>query len=114
MESRIPTDRPARYLRQFRTHAEAMASPRGHRLRSHAGKPHSPTDVQLRVEGTDERATAHFDPWGTCLLTATPDALLIRIDAADTASLDRLRDLVTADLTRFGRGTLSIEWHPAG
>ncbi|WP_460719860.1 DUF2218 domain-containing protein [Nocardia heshunensis] len=114
MESRIPTDRATRYLHQFRTHAEAMASPRGHRLRTHAGKPHSPNDVHLRVEGTDDRATVHFDTWGTCLLTAEPDALIIRIESIDSADLTRLRDLVTADLTRFGRGTLSIEWRSPG
>ncbi|MVU77661.1 DUF2218 domain-containing protein [Nocardia sp. ET3-3] len=112
LEARIPTDRPARYLRQFRTHAEAMASPRGRRLRAHAGNQHSPNTVQLRVEGTDDRTVAHFDPWGTCTLTATTNTLVIRLDAPDTTALDRLRDLITADLARFARGALTIEWNP--
>lgn len=108
LESRVPTDRSARYLRQFRTHAEAMASPRGHRV--HADDPQSANDIHLRVEGTDGSTTAHFDPWGHCTVTAEPQALVVRIDATDTAALHRIRDILTRDLTRFSGGTLTVDW----
>lgn len=111
LESHISTDRPDRYVRQFRKHAEAMASPRVHRFRAHAGKQHSPNDFQLTTEGTDTHTTVHFAPAGTCTLTATNDTLTLRIDAAAPADLERLRDLVTTDLTRFSRGTLEITWN---
>ncbi|WP_040816203.1 DUF2218 domain-containing protein [Nocardia concava] len=110
LESHISTDRPARYVRQFRKHAEAMASPRIHRLRAHAGKQHSPTDFHLSIEGTDTHTTVRFAPAGTCTLTATDDTLTLHIEAPNPADLVRLRDLITADLTRFGRGTLDITW----
>ncbi|MFJ9364478.1 DUF2218 domain-containing protein [Nocardia sp. NPDC101769] len=108
LESRVPTDRPARYLRQFRTHAEAMASPRGHRV--HAGNPQAAGEIHLRVEGTDSRTTAHFGPWGHCTLTAEPETLVVRIDATDAAALRRIRDILTRDLTRFGGGSLTVDW----
>ncbi|MEC3953655.1 DUF2218 domain-containing protein [Nocardia sp. CDC153] len=112
LAARIPTDRPTRYLRQFRAHAEAMASPRADRLRSHAGKSHSPNDIQLHIDGSDTHCIARFGPWGTCALTAGDGALLIRLDCPDADSLARLRDIVAADLTRFSGGGLAIEWNP--
>ncbi|WP_433566209.1 DUF2218 domain-containing protein [Nocardia sp. CA-151230] len=108
LESRVPTDRSARYLRQFRTHAEAMASPRGDRV--HAGNPRATGEIHLRVEGTDTRTTAHFAPWGHCTLTAEPEALVVRIDATDAAALHRIRDILTRDLARFGGGSLTVDW----
>ncbi|WP_369637205.1 DUF2218 domain-containing protein, partial [Nocardia sp. JMUB6875] len=111
LESHISTDRPARYVRQFRMHAEAMASPRVHRFRAHAGKQRSPNNFQLNIEGTDTHTTVRFDPAGTCTLTATDDTLSLHIEAADPTDLEHLRDLITADLTHFGRGTLEIAWN---
>ncbi|MFI7190010.1 DUF2218 domain-containing protein [Nocardia nova] len=103
----IPTDRGLRYLRQFRTHAQAMASPRAQRMRLH----HSDVDeVHLRVEDTDSTATVHFDPWGRCTLHVDGDTLTVRIDAADLPALHRIRDTVTRDLERFGHGALRIAW----
>ncbi|MCC3318389.1 DUF2218 domain-containing protein [Nocardia africana] len=103
----IPTDRGPWYLQQFCTHAYAMASPRAHRMRLHRN---DIADVRLSVETADNDALVQFAPWGTCTLHADAGTLTVRIDAADPPALQRIRDIVTRDLERFGRGSIRIVW----
>ncbi|MFI7668081.1 DUF2218 domain-containing protein [Nocardia sp. NPDC049526] len=104
IEARIPTDRPGRYIRQFAQHATAMGTPRGHRMRGHGGR------VELRVESSNTNTTVVFEPWGRCVLRADADALVVRIDSPDDTALQRIRELVSRDLDRFGRHELIVCW----
>jgi hypothetical protein len=117
LHAHIRTDRPERYLRQFSTHAAAMASPRAHRLRAHrtgsTSAPNTFGDLELRVEQHDDRTTVRFGSWGTCEMRVETEALIVRIDAVDEVALHRIREIVTRDLERFGRGTTSVAWTSA-
>ncbi|MFQ6392169.1 DUF2218 domain-containing protein [Nocardia sp. KC 131] len=110
IEARITTDRPDRYLRQFRKHATAMASPRAHKIRMHGKNPVTRGQVLLRVEATDALTTIHFDTWGRCMISADGDLLIVRIDATDDLALQRIQDTITRDIDRFGRGALIADW----
>ncbi|MBY8855020.1 DUF2218 domain-containing protein [Nocardia sp. CA2R105] len=110
LETRIPTGRPERYLRQFCSHATAMGSGGGHRMRAHGTSRAAHDEVRVRVEATDTAATVHLEPWGHCTLRAESGALLVRIDAAEATALQRLRDTITRDLERFGRGEFTVRW----
>ncbi|WP_280264777.1 DUF2218 domain-containing protein [Nocardia wallacei] len=110
VEAHVRTDRPVRFLRQFCKHADAMSSPRAHRMRMHQTSPALRGDVRLRIEHTDTSATIHFEPWGTCLLRIDTQTLVIRIEAVDKPALHRIRDIVTHDLQRLGHGEPTIEW----
>jgi hypothetical protein len=109
IEARIPTDRPGRYRRQFTKHASAMGSPRAHRIRGH-GNPASHAEIELRVESTDTRTCIVFDPWGRCVLSEDTNTLTARIEATDNQALQRIREIITRDLDRFGRHELAVQW----
>ncbi len=113
LEARIATARPERYLRQFAKHATAMGSGGGHRIRRHDGSPIAHEDVRVRVEATESHVTVRFTPWGNCCLHAEPGLLRVRIEAVDSTALQRIRDTVTRDIERFGRGEFTVRWHPA-
>ncbi|WP_405133024.1 DUF2218 domain-containing protein [Nocardia sp. NBC_01388] len=113
IEARITTAEPDRYLRQFRKHATAMASPRAHTMRMHGTNPIARGEVRLRVDATDTRTTIHFDPWGSCTISADKDLLVVRITATDDLALQQIRDTITRDLDRFGRGALTADWREA-
>lgn len=109
LTAEIPTDRAARFLRQFCQHAAAMGSERGHSARMHHGG--SRADITLTAEHADGQGKVTFGPWGTCTLTAGPAALTVRIDAPDDAALERIRDIVTRDFDRFSaRNPLRVDW----
>ena len=114
-ETRIETDRPGRYLVQLCRHAAAMGKTRGgHWPRKHAdgaeparGEPH------VHAEHTDTRGVITIAPWGQVTLEATADALVLRVDAADQPTLQRIQDVLTRDLDRFGRrDRLTVTWTP--
>ncbi|MEV5833965.1 DUF2218 domain-containing protein [Nocardia sp. NPDC052112] len=105
IEARIPTDRPGRYRHQFTSHASAMSSPRASRMRGHAGGVRA--EVQLHVESTDTQTTVTFSPWGRCVLSDDTDTLIAHIEATDDQALQRIQEIVTHDLNRFG---LTAPW----
>jgi hypothetical protein len=104
------TPRAGRYLVQFCRHAGRMRSdPR------HGGRPRRGSD-SLQVEhaewsDTDGRVSLND---GVCTLRATPDALVLHIDASDDEALHRIQHLLTARLRGFGRrDALQVRWeHP--
>jgi hypothetical protein len=106
-EAQIETGRPSRYLVQLCQHAAAMGSaPHGHRAHHGDGPP---TRVQAEWSGT--LGVIRFDPWGQCTVEATATTLTLRIEAAGENELRQIRDLITSDLTRFGRrDQLSVTW----
>jgi hypothetical protein len=113
-EARIDTDRPSRYLVQFCKHAAAMGSGRGHQLRAHAEGVSATGRPTIRAEWSDTSGTVTFDPWGTCHLRAGDTELLVRVQATSDDNLERIEEIVTADLGRFSRQELSIGWHSIG
>lgn len=111
-DTEITTDRGSRYLVQLCRHAASMASPKGHRLRAHAGRDAPPAgEVQLTADWSDTDGVIRFAPWGRCTLQATANALTVRIDARDEGALSRIQDIITNDLHRFGsRERLIVTW----
>lgn len=116
--ARIPTDRPDRYLRQICEHAGAMGSG-GHGPGDHAGHQSghgrgqgtAASEVQVSAECAATQGTITFAPWGSCEITAGPDALTLRVEAGDAQSLRRMQEVLTGDLERFGRRDgLSVTW----
>lgn len=86
--ARVPTDRPARYLKQLAEHM-------GHRI---------------NAEYTDERGTLTFE-FGVCALTAEDGALVLRAQADDTEALARVEDVTGRHLERFGqKDELAVNW----
>ena len=56
---------------------------------------------KFAVEFTPEHSTIPFDAERRCTLDASPAALLLRIEAADDATLDRMQGVVINHLKRF-------------
>ncbi|HKS43692.1 MAG TPA: DUF2218 domain-containing protein [Amycolatopsis sp.] len=114
-EARVETERPSRYLVQLCRHASRMSQRLGHRPRSHlAGDPRAPRELPARVdaEWSDTDGAVTFDPWGQCVAQATPGALILRAQAADQQNLRRIQDVITWNLSRFGRRDhLKVHWH---
>lgn len=109
---RIVTARSTRFLAQFCKHAAAMDGPRGHRFRPHGGSPAARGEVTVHAKWSDTDGTVTLTPCGTIVLHASDEALTIRIDASDHTGLQRIQDIVTADLDRFGRQELVVQWCP--
>jgi hypothetical protein len=114
-EARIDTDRPSRYLVQLCRHIGHMGDP-SRRFRHRPAAPHvneeERGDVQLSiVESSDTHAVIDFAPWGRCTMRAEPNVLTLRVDATDEENLRRLQDVLTRNLTRFGRrDRLEVAW----
>ena len=75
----IPTASASRYLQQLCKHW------------SH----------KFAVEFTPQHGTIPFDTTRLCTLDAAPDALRLRIEAADDAALERTQGVVIDHLKRF-------------
>ena len=78
-QAAIPTRSASRYLQQLCKHW------------SH----------KFAVEFTPERGTIPFDETRRCRLEASAEALALRIEAADDATLERTQGVVIDHLTRF-------------
>jgi hypothetical protein len=109
-EARIETDRPERYLAQICQHAAAMGDG-DHQARMHGGDHPQREELGVHAEWSETRGAVTFTPGGTCSLTADESALTLRIEATDEDSLQRIRDILTRDLDRFGRRDgLVVSW----
>ena len=65
---------------------------------------------KVEAEYTEEKGFANFG-WGTCALTATPDALLLHAEAPDEAGIGRVEYVVKDHTERFGsRDALTVDW----
>ncbi|MEU5260107.1 DUF2218 domain-containing protein [Amycolatopsis sp. NPDC021455] len=104
-EATVRTPRASRFLVQLCRHAEAM----GGRARQLPGGDHERPEV-ARVEWTDEAGLIEFT-WGRCTLRATAEKLVVELDVDGADRLRVIRDLLTADLERFGqRDGLQVVW----
>ena len=107
----IKTEHAARYLARLCGHLGKMGTAT-HRLR------HRPTaracgdgppEVR-RVECSGTEGTVSLD-WGQWTMRAFPGLLAVRAEAADEESLQRIQDLLTARLQKFGRREhLTVIW----
>jgi hypothetical protein len=87
-EARVTTTKPSVYLQQLCAHF-------GHRI---------------PAEYTGEHGSIRFEA-GTCDLRADPGTLVLRVQAEDQESLERLERVVGSHLERFGyRDTLQVQW----
>jgi hypothetical protein len=111
-EARIDTERACRYLTQLCKHAAAMGGAQSHRPRVHLRGAIGRREVHVQADWTDNRGTLTFTPWGQCTLAADATVLTVRIEASDEDNLQRIRDVITRDLERFGRrDQLAVNWH---
>jgi hypothetical protein len=70
-------------------------------------------DIQ-QVEWSDTHGTLGLG-WGRCTMHAGPGTLTVRAEAASEQSLQRVQDLVTRNLERFGRREhLTVNWQRPG
>lgn len=104
-EATVRTPRASRFLVQLCRHAEAM----GGRAQHLHGGDHERPEV-VRVEWTDDAGLIEFT-WGRCTLRSTADELVVELDVDGADRLRVIRDLLTADLERFGqRDGLKVSW----
>ena len=122
-QGRVATDRAGRYLDQLCGHLGQMRHLR-HGLARRPGDTdtgrHGASDTArhsgagmpevLGVERADGRGIVRFAE-GAWTLTATPGALLLRVEAADEQALERLRGAITARIEKIGRrDRLAVSW----
>lgn len=105
-EAQIQTEHPDRYLVQLCRHANSI----NHKiLQHHAGKAQARPEME-HVEWSDTDGTLIFG-WGRCTMQAGPDTLTVRAEAADEENLQRIQNLITRNLERFGRRDhLKVNW----
>ncbi len=107
-EAHVQTEHPSRYLVQLCRHAQ-QAHRLSHRPRGHDGDAQAPPEVQ-HVEWSETRGTISFG-WGRCTMQATPGTLTLRAEADGEQNLQRILDIVAADIERFGkRDHLTVNW----
>jgi uncharacterized protein len=112
VEAQIETDRGSRYLVRICKHAASMGDARGHRPRVHLGGMLAHQVVQVQAEWSDARGTVTFSPGGQCTMQANASMLTVRIEATDEESLQRIQDILSRDIDRFGRrDQLKVNWH---
>jgi hypothetical protein len=110
-EADITTAYAARYLARLCGHADKMGAAGrrlGHRQPSHTHADAAP-EVR-RVECSETKGTVRLS-WGQWTMRAFPGLLAVRAEAADEESLQRIQDLLTARLQKFGRREhLTVTW----
>lgn len=109
-EARVETERASRYLDQLCRHAQQMGQRPHYRPRAHGGgATHRPPEMH-DVEWSKTRGTVRLS-LGQWALRATPEALVVRIEAANEDDLQRMQDLIAARLEKIGRRDhLSVSW----
>jgi len=89
-EARIPTSSAERYAKQLCNHATHMGA---------------------RSEWAPPDGMVEFPQGGTCHLTATPDELVLIVDAPTPNQLATIQAILGADFQRFGqRHGMSVTW----
>jgi hypothetical protein len=108
-EAIVRTEHPERYLARLGKHASQMGQRPGH----HQPRRHSSGEAPPEVRHAEWSATDGLVRlnWGQWTMQAVPGALRLRAEAADEANLQRIQDLITARLERFGRREqLKVNW----
>lgn len=108
-ETVIQTTDPGRYLARLRDHTGKMGTRDGHWPRRHGGG--APPEIR-HAEWSATSGTVTLD-WGQWTVRAAPGTLTLRAEAADEASLRKIRDMLTTRLENFGRREhLTVTWQP--
>jgi hypothetical protein len=109
-EAVIQTEHPDRYLARLCKHASQMAGTfTSAPPRWRAGSP----EVR-HAECSGSHGTVRLN-WGQWTMQAAPGRLMLRAEAADEASLLRIKELLSTRLEKFGsRENLTVSWQPAG
>lgn len=109
-EARVETERASRYLAQLCRHAQQMSRAPHYRPRAHGdGDTHRPPEVH-HVECSDTEGTVRLS-LGQWTLRATPDALVLHVEAGNEEDLQRMRDLIAARVEKIGRRDhLTVAW----
>lgn len=106
-DATITTDRPSRYLTQLCQHIRHL----GDESRTFRHRPDDPPRMSI-VESSETHAIVDFTPWGRCTMRAEPARLTLHLETTDEQNLQRLQDILTKNLTRFGRrDQLEVTWH---
>ncbi len=89
-EARIPTRSAERYLKQLCNHATHMGA---------------------RSEWAPPEGVVEFPQGGMCRLKATPDELVLTVDAPTPDQLATIQTILGADFHRFGqRHGMRVNW----
>jgi hypothetical protein len=111
-EAVIATEHPDRYLARLGKHAAKMGGGMNHRPRAH-GNGQPPPQVR-HAEWSATGGTVTLDCGGWTMQVA-PGTLRLRAEAADQASLQKIQDMLTTRLVKFGRReNLTVTWQPPG
>ena len=106
--ARVETDRASRHLIEVCKHASKMET-HLHQMRSHGAPRHAPPEIQ-HVEWSDVEGLIRLR-WGRCILRATADALILRVETPDQESLRQLEDFISHRLESIGsRDHLVVRW----
>lgn len=105
--AQVTTDRASRYLVQLCRHLDQMSRMRHQVPTRHGGQ--APPAIQ-GVDWSDTTGTIHFTN-GTCTLTASDDALTLRVEADNEGTLRQLQQGITRRLDTIGRrDNLTVHW----
>ncbi len=114
--ARVGTERPGRYLVQLCQHIGHM-SDKTRSLR-HGAPGNGPARDQVEitvVESSDIHAIVEFAPWGRCVMRAEHNLLTLHLEATEEENMRRLQEILTRNLTRFGRRDhLEVRWDRPG
>jgi hypothetical protein len=103
-EAHVQTERPSRYLVQLCQHFNH----KGSFLGSH--RPEFLRPELMNVEWSADHGTVSFG-WGQCTMQAGQGVLILRAEADSEENLRRVQDVVTRNLSRFGRrDRLTVTW----
>lgn len=109
-EARVETERSSRYLDQLCRHAQQMGRHPHYRQGARGGADTHRRPAVHHVEWTDTDGTVRLS-LGRWTLRATPDALVMRAEAATEEDLQRMRDLIAARVEKIGRRDhLTVAW----
>ncbi|RWA75373.1 MAG: DUF2218 domain-containing protein [Mesorhizobium sp.] len=112
-EAHVSTDQAKRYITQLCRHAGKMGQHPGvgHPSRSHHAED-APPPV-LHADWSDATGTIHFGE-GQCILRASDNMLLVRVEAITESALHRLQEGIAHRLETFGhREGLAVRWQPS-
>jgi hypothetical protein len=111
-QAQVKTERPSRYLVQLCRHAGRH----GHHPRPPAGPScrrwgAGPPRIAVTRRLLQHPRDHHFRPLGSVHPTGHPDILTLCLEATDEDKLQRLQEVITRNLERFGRREhLTVTW----
>lgn len=123
-DGKIETERASKYLVQLCRH---LSHPGGHlaklaghhmtaALRHRGGMDHGEVAAlagHTKVEWTPDRGVITFGWRARCELLAQDGSLVLRLEAEDTAGLQRAQEAISRNVERLGqREELRLSWNP--